>query len=347
MQITCDILIIGAGPAGSIAAKFAAKTCASVILLEKRKEVGFPVQCAEYVPWQITQRVNLPDNVIAQRINLMQTHMPDGEVVESPNMGFMINRHLFDQHLSKEAVKAGVKIFLETKALKFEDGVVLVRQRNKEWQIKARVIIGADGPYSTVGKWIGQRTTRFIHGVQYQMRVSCKMSSTKVYFKKDIPGGYAWVFPKGKIANVGLGLALKFKVKPIEALNTFVLSLRQEGIIEGEKIGITTGAIPVGGLLPKIRHQNIILVGDAGGMTHPITGAGVSNAVLCGQIAGEVASLAVLEDNLDRLKEYEDECKTLLKEPLSRAREKRKILLDNWDDTDKLTKAIRSSWILL
>lgn len=345
MQITCDILIIGAGPAGSMAAKFAAKTGASVILLEKRKEVGCPVQCAEYVPWQITQRINLPNNVIAQRIDFMQIYMPDGEVRETQDKGFMIYRHLFDQHLSKGAVLGGAKLFLQAKALDYKDGVVWIRQQKQEWGIKTKVIIGADGPYSTVGKWIGQKTTRFIYGVQYQMRLSCKMSSTKVYFKKDIPGGYGWVFPKGKIANIGLGVDLKFKVNPIQTLNTFVEYLRKEGIIEGEKIGITGGVIPVGGLLPKIRHQNIILVGDAGGMAHPITGAGILNAVLCGKIAGEAAGLAVLEDNLDRLEEYEEECQTILGEALSRAKQKREILISNWNDTDKLIKAIQKSWI--
>jgi len=82
-SVTCDILVIGAGPAGSTAAKFAAKAGARVILLEKRKQVGVPVQCAEYVPWQITQEVKLPADVIAQRIDSMQTYMPDGEVVET------------------------------------------------------------------------------------------------------------------------------------------------------------------------------------------------------------------------------------------------------------------------
>lgn len=346
MQISCDVLVIGAGPAGSTAANFAAKTGSKVILLERRKEVGLPVQCAEYVPWQILKEVELPENVIAQRIDSMQTCMPDGEVVETPAKGFIIHRDLFDQHLAKTAVEAGSKIFLRAKALVCEDGVVLIRHGKQEEQIKAQVIIGADGPHSTVGKWMGQSNTEFVHTAQYQMKLCNGLSSTEVYFRRDIPGGYGWVFPKGKTANVGVGIDLQSGVKPVEALRNFVEYLYQEKIIEPEVISATGGAIPVGGLVKNLHQGNMILVGDAAGMAHPITGAGVSNAILYGKIAGEVAGRAVVEKNLDKLGEYEEECRMLLGEPLMMAREKRKAILTCWKDNEEsLTKALRSSWI--
>jgi len=346
MQITCDILIVGAGPAGSSAAFASARMGAKVILLEKRKQVGVPVQCAEYVPWQITQLVELPEGVIAQRINSMRTHLPDGEVVETPTKGFIIYRNLFDQALVRTAVEAGVKIFMQTRVLGYENGLVWARQEGRELQINARVIIGADGPHSTVGKWMGQSNTKFIHTAQYQMKLCNKLSSTEVYFRKDIPGGYGWVFPKGKIANVGTGVDLQFGLRPFEALNSFIEYLRKERVIEGERMYVTGGAIPVGGLLSRLWKQNMLLVGDAAGMAHPISGAGVSNAVLCGKMAGEFASRAVSESNMDVLGEYEEECRMLLGEPLMRAFQKRKAMETCWKDNDEsLTKTLRSRWI--
>lgn len=107
---------------------------------------------------------------------------------------------------------------------------------------------------------------------------------------------------------------------------------------------MTGGVIPVGGLLPNLWKQDMLLVGDAAGMTHPITGAGVLNAVMCGKIAGEVAARAVLKNNLDILSEYDEECQMILGEPLKKASQKRKEMEKHWDDKD-LTETVRSSWI--
>lgn len=348
MQTTCDVLIVGAGPAGSSAALASAGMGAKVIMLEKKKQVGVPVQCAEYVPWQITQEVVLPKDVIAQQIVVMRTHLPDGEVKETQARGFIIHRNLFDQHLTKTAFDAGAEIFLQTRAVGYENGVVRVKHGKQELQIKARVIIGADGPYSTVGKWMGQGNTEFIYTAQYQMHLCHGLNSTEVYFRKDIPGGYGWVFPKGTVANVGVGVDLQFGVKPREALHRFVEYLHAYGIIKPEVIKRTGGVIPTGGLVKRLHQGNMLLVGDAAGMAHPITGAGISNAVICGRMAGEIAAKAVLKNNLDVLNEYEEECRLVLDESLMRASQKRKAMEARWSgsaDDEGLSRALHSSWI--
>ena len=348
MQTTCDVLIVGAGPAGSSAALASAKIGVRVVMIEKKRQVGVPVQCAEYVPWQITQEVALPKNVIAQQIVVMRTHLPDGEMKETQARGFIIHRNLFDQHLVKTAFDAGAEIFLQTRAVGYENGVVRIKQGKQELQIKAQVIIGADGPYSTVGKWMGQGNTEFIHTAQYQMYLCHGLNSTEVYFRKNIPGGYGWVFPKGNVANVGVGVDLQFEVKPGEALHRFVEYLHACGIIEPEVIKRTGGVIPTGGLVKRLHHSNMLLVGDAAGMAHPITGAGISNAVICGRMAGEIAAKAVLKNDLDVLKGYEEECRLVLDESLMRARQKRKAMEAKWSDganDEELSKALHSSWI--
>ncbi|MEW5768036.1 MAG: geranylgeranyl reductase family protein [bacterium] len=345
-MLLCDVLVIGAGPAGSTAAKFAAKAGAKVILLEKRKHVGRPVQCAEYVPWQITQEVELPTNVLAQRIDAMRTHLPAGEAVETSAKGFIIYRDLFDQALAKAAVDSGAELFLQTRAVGYEEGLVRASQGGQQIQIKARVMVGADGPHSVVGKWMGSPVQKLVHTAQYQMPLCKGLSSTEIYFRRDIPVGYGWVFPKGKAANVGVGVDLQFKVKPSAALRNFVDYLQQEGVVRGEVMNTTGGVIPAGGLVKRLQRGNMILVGDAAGMAHPITGAGVSNAVLGGKIAGEIAGRAALEDDLSILTEYEEECRILLNDPLTRARQKREALESCWKGNNEgLAKALRLSWI--
>lgn len=344
--LACDVLVIGGGPAGSTSAKAIAKTGIKVILIEKRKQIGIPVQCAEYIPSQIIQEIKIPKTVIAQQIDFMQTHIADMEVVKTPNKGFIIHRHLFDQYLVKEATNIGVKLLLNTKATNYEDGIVYAKQNNYELQIEAKIIIGADGPHSIAGKWIGSINTKFIHTAQYQMRLNNELKSTQIYFHRYIPMGYGWVFPKGKIANVGVGVDLAFRQKPKDALHQFIKYLQKKGIIKADVISATSGVIPVGGLVRRLHYKNIILVGDAAGMTHPITGAGISNAVIWGKIAGEITSQSVLANNLDKLSEYEEECRMLLGSPLMRAVQKRITMETAWNNDDDLIKIIQPNWIL-
>lgn len=342
---TCDVLVIGAGPAGSSAAGSAAEAGAKVILLEARERVGIPVRCAEYVPAQVFQGRALPREVISQPVDRMRTHMPDGEVLETPGKGFLIHRDLFDQHLAEGAVRKGVEI-VRGRARQYREGVVLCSTKGDDLEIEARVIVGADGPHSTAGKWIDSRNRDFIHTAQHRMPLLRDLDTTEVYFRRDIPGGYGWVFPKGRVANVGVGVGARFKVRPAAALKSFVAALQQEGIIGNEVIHATGGLIPVGGLVEKLCSGRVLLVGDAAGMAHPITGAGVSNGVLSGRLAGEVAGRVALEGDLEKLNEFEEECRLVLGEPLTRAREKRREMEAHWHSPGKeWLQVLRSSWI--
>src|SRR4030067_473413 len=106
----CDLLIIGAGPAGSSGALKAAQEGAKVILIEQKKEIGVPVQCAEYIPVQLTTAIGLRDDLLVQEIHFMRTHLPNGEVKEIESLGYIINRDRFDQHLAKMAESGGAEI---------------------------------------------------------------------------------------------------------------------------------------------------------------------------------------------------------------------------------------------
>jgi geranylgeranyl reductase family protein len=343
-QIKTDILVIGAGPAGSCAARVAVASKLDVIILEKKKKVGIPVQCAEYVPSQLAKETELPSEVISQLVDSMRTHLPDGEVVDSGFRGFMINRDIFDQVQAEQAQKAGAKIYLGTKVLKLRDGVVYAEKDGQILQFKPKVIIGADGPYSIAGRSIGQRNKRLLYTAQHRMFLRHKFLSTEVFFMEEIPCGYGWIFPKGEYANVGVGVDLDFRVRPFEALKGFTQYLIDKGVVEEKILSTTGGAIPIGGLLEKICQDNILLVGDSAGMSHPITGAGVYSAVFWGKEAGQIASEAVINDELSLLKRYQEECFDVMKEPLEKAYVKRLVLKENWRSSD-LSNLLRRSWI--
>ncbi len=341
----CDILVIGAGPAGSSAAIAAAKNGLEVIMVEKKREVGSPIQCAEYIPAQLLREIDIEGDFIVQKILGMKTFLPGGEMAIDSSVGFIIKRDEFDQALADRAGELGVDLFLSTRAVQYKFGTVLMERGGEFFEIVPKVIIGADGPKSTVGNWMGSINTHFIHAVGFTMPLTAKKEHTEVYFSKDIPGGYGWLFPKGDHANVGAGVDLKFKVSPIKALRSLVKRLVSAGLIEDKIIKGTAGLIPTGGLI-ELARGNLLLAGDAAGTVHPITGAGISAAVLSGQMAGEYASLAVKEENMAQLKGYEDELKDYLFDSLSRAFKKKERLESYWQgDEGELAEALKWGWV--
>ena len=109
--LTCDVLVIGAGPAGSTAARFAAQRNVTVILLERRESVGIPVRCAEYVPLPVSRYLTISSpSVLSQPVKGLITFIPGEPGYESPVIGAMINRDRFDHELVQSAINAGTML---------------------------------------------------------------------------------------------------------------------------------------------------------------------------------------------------------------------------------------------
>jgi flavin-dependent dehydrogenase len=270
----------------------------------------------------------------------MITHLADRAIKETATPGFIINRDVFDQTLAKSACDNGAQILLSAKAISRNGTEVIIKTKDSGFiTVSAKVIIGADGPLSTVGKWIGCVNQNLIAAVQVRVSLKHRLESAEIYFDADCYGGYAWLFPKDKVANLGLGMKKKNNAPlPFRQLLDRLISRRaSEGKIIKESSGLITGWIPVGPL-PKIVHKNIILAGDAAGHTHPITGAGIFSAVTCGHLAGKWAARAIDRQDLTVLHEYEKECFELFGDTLKRAAARRQLLEQNWDQLDKILK---------
>ncbi len=343
-----DVLVVGAGPAGCTAARVAARQGVRVLVVERRPTVGLPVQCAEYVPAQMVAYVSLPEMCIAQRIRRMCTHLPNGETVETPAPGYVLHRALWDKMLAVAACHAGAEIWTSTRAMERTEKGVLVRPGAKILEIIPQVIIGADGPLSTVGRWVGQVNTEVIDTLQVEVALSSYLADgdrecTRVYFDPVYRGGYGWFFPKGDTANVGVGVNRKLGGDPAQALAHLLDRLQ---IRPGAVLGHTGGSVPCGGPVDRPWAGEVILVGDAAGHTHPITGAGIFAAVVGGTLAGQAAARAVQTGDLAALEEYEREWASFMGGPLRHALRKRRYLDQHWsDDPGELSAALRRTWI--
>jgi digeranylgeranylglycerophospholipid reductase len=343
MPDAVDVLVVGAGPAGSAAARAAAQGGATVLLVERRVRIGLPVQCAEYVPTQIVQYVSLPERCIAQRIESLRTYLPDGERVETRAAGYVIDRALFDKALVVAAHRAGARVWTGTRAVERTELGVLVRRAGAAIEVPCRVLIGADGPRSTVGRWVGRQNRAYIDARQVEVVLGTPCASTEVYFDPAYRGGYGWLFPKGDTANVGVGVSRQMGGDPRTALDHLLerLQIGQDAVV-----GRTGGLVPSGGEVGPLRAEHVLLVGDAAGHTHPVTGAGVAAAVIGGTLAGQAAAGAIRTGDLSVLDAYDREWSSYMRRPLAHALAKRRDLDRRWsDDPEALSGAVRDTWI--
>lgn len=339
----CDILVVGAGPAGSSAAYAASDKGWYVLMIEQRPIIGIPVRCAEYIPAPLMNEINIDKDFIVQHIKAMRTILPDGTIKESPASGLMIRRDMFDQALARKAEGAGTGIRLCTRLISMDENGAMVRSRAETYRIKARIIIGADGPHTRVGRLINSPNRDLVPAIQVVADLARRMDLIEVYFNKELYGGYGWLFPKGCKANIGIAMrkrdGIPFPIK--ECLQIFISRLRQGGKIQGEVSGWTAGWIPVG--QPRtLVHKNIMLAGDAAGQTHPISGAGVAQAVICGGMAGKWASRALEADDTSVLSGYDMEWRDLYGDSQELAYRRRASMEQEWDDLDHI---IRRCWI--
>lgn len=342
-----DVLVVGAGPAGCAAARAAATEGVRVLLVERRPTVGIPVQCAEYVPAQIVGHIPVPARCIAQHIHTLHTHLPDGTIVETPAAGYILDRMLFDKALAVAAHQVGAEIWIGARASSVTDHAshltVEVKRGARKEAVRCRVLIGADGPRSTVGHCIGQTNAEFIDALQVEVVLPVPSASTHIYFDPLYRGGYGWLFPKGETANVGVGVSRKMGGDPQEALAHLLERLE---IREGAIVSRTGGLVPSGGPVGSLCVGNTLLAGDAAGHTHPITGAGIFSAVVGGALAGQVAARAIKNGDPAVLGEYAKEWTAWMGGPLRHALDKRRYLDQRWSaDPVALSNTIRETWV--
>lgn len=329
MFIETDVLVIGAGPAGSSAAKHAALNGADVILIDKKSEIGAPKRCAEGVSKEGLKKLKIEPSSrwVTKELSGVRMIAPNGssvwlneEKVKLPEAGYILERKVFDKHMAMDAARAGSKIMIKTIATGLrKEGqklVVNVDTMGEEFEIMAKIVIGADGPESRVGRWAGLKTTikpkNMESCAQYEM-ANVKMqdpNSIEFYFGSVAPGGYAWIFPKGDdIANVGLGiLTTETDKSAYQHLLEFVEN--NPSTQNAQPVELNIGGDPVGGMLKNLVTDNFMLVGDAASQVNPLTGGGIIAAMEAGLYAGEMAASAVREGDYSSkyLSKYQKRC---------------------------------------
>nr|WP_319375122.1 NAD(P)/FAD-dependent oxidoreductase [uncultured Methanoregula sp.] len=308
MKSKYDVLVIGGGPAGALAAKTAVEKGLSACIVEKRPAIGAPVRCAEGIGQDGLQEFIEPDyRWISAEMTGATVVAPDGFVMKleselaGSKVGYVLDRKFFDRELVWKASEAGADVAVKSRAAApiIENGFVKgakIEYCGKISSVRAEVVIAADGVESKFSRWCGVDTTvpvrEIMSSVQYVMTdIDIDEHSTVFYLGNDVaPEGYLWVFPKGKrAANVGIGISGK-KSGDGHRAKDYLDKFVKKTFPHGKTIEYIPGGVSVCRPLPCTVADGLLITGDAARVVDPLTGGGIYNAMYTGRLAATVAA---------------------------------------------------------
>ena len=316
------MVVVGAGPAGSLAARAAAEAGATTLLVDHRAELGHPVQCGEFVPAAreladlfgcpelIAQAFEVPASSVLRETREMDCVSPFGHRFAFPLAGCTVSRRAFDKALAQRAEGAGAELRFPLGVTGVHDDEVAVSRGER---IRASVVIGADGPLSTVGRSVGFAPARELFRMITATVDGPVDDQIDVFFGHVAPGGYAWRFPRAHDANVGLGVArLPAGASLGHLLDRF---LSEEGL--GPARAKTAWWVPVGPPPESLVRGRALFAGDAANLVMATNGGGIPTAMLSGWLAGSTAAQHVRSGT--PLTAYDTAWRSALFAPLERA----------------------------
>jgi len=301
-----EVIIIGAGPVGSTVAEIIGREGHKVLILEEHSEVGSPIHCTGKLSVNAFKELNLETEGIINEVKGANFYSPNGQSFQlerNDTQAYILDRKIFDEKLAEKAIKEGVEILTDARAMQFivtKEGVnVIFTHKGDTKKLKVRIIVGADGANSIVARQVGlysKKSSELRIGVQKEVFGINNLQSriVELFFgKKYAPGFFAWIVPIGnESARVGLGLKPRLGENPKKYLDNFIMS---HPIIKEKLEGCSfdkakVHIIPTGGALHQTVSEGIIIVGDAAGQIKSTTGGGLYYGMLCAKLAGKTIS---------------------------------------------------------
>ncbi|MBI4989139.1 MAG: geranylgeranyl reductase family protein [Rhodocyclales bacterium] len=316
----CDVLVVGLGPAGAAAATAAAKAGARVLAVERRQSLGGVANCPEFIPIPLGLHARA-DHVVIQSIVGTRNHLGDGTCADSLLPGCVVNRDAFDRALVDFSRAAGAQLRHDIvfAGLDADHSEATLNQNGRSRKMHYRALVAADGHASSVARLLGLPALKKMYTRRYRVALHVPQDAVDVWISPRYPGGYGWLIPAGREAILGTGMEERVAREALDALHR---QLAGAGLVGSEVLGQSAGAVPVEGLREKLSFGNILFAGDAGGLAHPLTGAGIHPAVVSGEAAGRAAAEWSV-GHLGALPAYEAKMRGQFGETLARALKRR------------------------
>jgi digeranylgeranylglycerophospholipid reductase len=350
----CDVLVVGGGPAGSSAARAVAEAGANTIFIDKKKEIGVPVQCAEAIGEYLIPFLpfKIPEEQLIWKIDGM-SFWAEGIIIERSGgfwSGYAINREKIDKWLANNAIESGARLYLDTELVdmefseKYHVTKAIVKTKDGMKEIEPKVVVAADGVHSKVLNKLGFTNLKDKCGEVLSFELNnlnlYKPTYEQLYIGDFAPGAYAYIFPLSK-SRANVGVASSFPGKKLERCYAEFLEIPEvkKQLRNGNKVVEKSGLAPYTYFSDKWVYENVLLVGDAANQNFKPFVEGVLPGIICGAIAGKTAYNFIKGRNL--LSDYQKHVKDKLGNFFSESDRLSDVLYELGKPSDKKNHLLR------
>ncbi len=322
-----DVAVVGAGPVGSTFARYIADKGYKVLMFERKREIGVPLQCAGLLGKKIKDLNILPDEYILNEVSGAYLHSPSDTVLKVSRKepeAYVIDRVGYDKFLAEQAVASGVELLLNHKVSALDINTGEIRVSNRDQSFNAEVIIGADGYASAVSEIFNPKS-KSVMAAQYLLDIGkdgFDTDNVHLYANANISPGFLWIIPVSKsMARIGL-----FANRDYNGLNRVLKDFMSHNFYKNASIlKKYHGYIPIYDSKKEIVKDRTILLGDAASQVKPTTGGGLMIGFECAKMASNTVSKALEMNDCTILKEYENIHRKRFKSELKVQQEVQKI----------------------
>ena len=287
-----DVIVIGAGPAGSAAAHDCAKSGLDTLCIEEHGTVGYPVQCAGLLSNAAFDECRVSQRSVLNTVSGARVVSGPGSellVDAQKTKAVVVDRGMLDREMAELAADCGVQFRLKTGVYGVRGTTVLTRGINGHEEFSAKLLVAADGPRSTIARLLGmERSKVYLAGIQADLPYECDPRIVAIYPDAS-PDFFGWAIPTGK-GRVRVGLCTR-----TQGPERFAAFVKRFG---SNSTHLVTGTLPLG-LMPRTYGHRTLFVGDAAGFAKPTSGGGVYTGIRSARHAAAVAVAACEQGRFD------------------------------------------------